>query len=61
MSQELLLSKDRAAFLLSISVGTLEGLIARGDLPVRRVGKRVLIPRAALEEFAQRDLEPARR
>ena len=55
MTSKLLLSKRDAAALLSISVRTLEYLLARKELPARRVGRRVLIPSAAIEKFASRD------
>ena len=49
----LLVPRQDAACILSISLRTLDYLIARGELPARRLGRRVLIPRRALEEFAQ--------
>jgi excisionase family DNA binding protein len=36
---------------LQISLATLERLIRRGELPVVRVGRRVLIRRRSLEAF----------
>ncbi len=54
-SEKILLSKKASASLLSLSVRNLEYRIARGELQVRRVGRRVLIPRAELERFARRD------
>ena len=51
----LLLSRRKAAAMLSISLRTLDYLIARKEIVVRRVGSRVLIPCAALENFARRD------
>jgi excisionase family DNA binding protein len=56
-TKPLLLSKHDAAILLSISLRTVENLIARRCLPVCRVGKRVLIPYAALEAFAKNNHE----
>ena len=53
--QKLLYGKAEAAKLLSISVRCLDYLIAQKDLDVRRIGARVLIPRAALLEFVRRD------
>lgn len=47
--------KDAAAQ-LSISVSTVEQLIAQGDLRVRRIGKRRLVPRQELEKLALRDV-----
>lgn len=50
----ILFSKKTAASLLSISVRKLEQLIQAKEIPVRRVGRRVLIRREALERFARR-------
>lgn len=51
----ILISKRDAARRLSVSARTLDNLIAGRELPVRRIGRRVLISRRALEEFAKRD------
>lgn len=48
----ILLSKRRAADVLGISLRTVDNLIATGQLSVARVGRRVLLPRKALERFA---------
>ncbi len=53
--EALLIARPEAARLLGVCLRTLDYLIERGELPVRRVGRRVLIPRAALEQFARRD------
>jgi excisionase family DNA binding protein len=55
MKSNILLSKKSVAGLLSICVRTLEKLIAAGELPVIRIGSRVMIPRNAVENFARRD------
>ena len=55
MNAKLLLSKREAAQALSISLRGLEYLISRKELVARRVGRRVLIPTAALEQFVRRD------
>jgi excisionase family DNA binding protein len=55
----LLLGKSEAAPFLGISVRTLDALIARGEIEVKRIGRRVLIPRAELERFAN-ELKEAR-
>jgi len=52
---KLLLDKKTAAASLSVSVRTLENLIRSKQLAARHVGRRCLIPRAALEAFARRD------
>ena len=49
----LLLSKQEAARLLGLSIRSLEHLISRKEIPVRRIGRRVLISRAAVESFAK--------
>lgn len=48
----ILLSRDDAAIALGLGRRTLDYLIARGELRVRRIGKRVLIPREELKRFA---------
>jgi excisionase family DNA binding protein len=53
--QPLLVSKRDAAAMLSLCVRTIDNLIATKELPARRVGKRVLIPFSALQQFARRD------
>jgi excisionase family DNA binding protein len=55
MSETILISKRDAAKALSISLRTLDNLISAKEITVRRVGRRCLIPRKALEEFARRD------
>jgi excisionase family DNA binding protein len=55
VSEQILISKRDAAKALSISLRTLDNLIAAKQLTVRRVGRRCLIPRTALEAFARRD------
>ena len=52
---KLLLSKKECATALSVSVLTIENLIARKELAIRRIGSRTLIPIAALEAFVRRD------
>ena len=52
---KLLLSRREAAELLSISQRSLDYLIARSILQVRRLGSRVLIPTEALQRFIRAD------
>lgn len=52
METKLLFSKREAAQRLSISIRTLENLLATKELEARRIGRRVLIPAAVLESFA---------
>jgi excisionase family DNA binding protein len=49
--QPLLISRREAATLLGLSLRTLDYLIARKELCVRKVGRRVLLPRRAVEKF----------
>jgi excisionase family DNA binding protein len=51
----LLYPRKEAAFQLGISVRAIDYLISRGELPVRRIGGRVLIAHQELEKFASRD------
>jgi excisionase family DNA binding protein len=55
VERRLLFSKREAAEMLNLSPRTLEMWIALGKLQVRRIGKRRLIERKALEKFASRD------
>jgi len=55
MSDRLLVSKRDAASLLSVSVRTIENLIAAKRLVARKLGRRTLIPRSAIEQLARRD------
>ena len=56
MSDKLLVSKRDAALLLSVSVRTIENLIAAKRLVARKLGRRTLIPRSAIEQLARRDV-----
>jgi len=49
----LFVSVDESGRLLSLSPWTIRDLIARGVLPARRLGTRVLISRRVLEELAE--------
>lgn len=51
--EQILVSRQDAARALSISVRSLDYLIAEGKVPVRKLGRRTLIPRSALERFAR--------
>lgn len=52
MPEQILLSKRQAAQVLSISVRTLDKLIQSRKFPVHKIGRRVLISRSAIEQFA---------
>jgi len=53
--QPLLYTKRDAATLLSLSLRTVDNLIARKELRTVRIGRRVLIPVAELNQFIKRD------
>ena len=57
---KLMYSKKEAAETLSVSVRTVEYLIAGGELASRRVGKRVLIPYQSLLQFTRQDHKTGR-
>lgn len=62
--EPILLDRKAAAAVLSISPRMLDYAIAQGRLKVRRIGKRVLVPRTEIERFARRDhprLSPTRK
>jgi len=52
---KLLVSREEAAQLLSISQRALDYLVASKRLPSRRIGGRVLIPMADLRKYARCD------
>jgi excisionase family DNA binding protein len=52
---KMLLSKKEFADAVGISVRTADNLIACKEIPVRRIGRRVLIPISEVEKFAKRD------
>ncbi|MDA8281341.1 MAG: helix-turn-helix domain-containing protein [Actinomycetota bacterium] len=51
IDRPLVLSVNDAAYLLDISRGLAYELVARGELPAIRLGRRIVIPRVALEEL----------
>jgi excisionase family DNA binding protein len=55
MHELILVGKREAARLLSVSLRTIDNLLARHELPYRRIGRRVLISSKALEQFVRRD------
>jgi hypothetical protein len=52
-TQRLLYDRRAAAGQLSISIRSLDYLIAQGQFSTRRVGKKVLIPHSELVRFAR--------
>jgi excisionase family DNA binding protein len=54
-SKKILVTKREAASALSVSVRTVENYVRSKELIARKIGRRTLIPLAALESFARRD------
>jgi excisionase family DNA binding protein len=54
-TEALTMSKLEAARMLGVSLRTVDRLIALKHLPVRRLGRRVLIPRSGLQSFLRSD------
>ncbi len=54
-SEPIAVTKRDAAQMLGVSLRTIDRLIALKELPVRRLGRRVLIARTSLENFLRRD------
>ena len=50
----LLLTQQQAALLLNVSIRTVRNLIRARKLPAKCIGRRVLIPTAAVEAFAKK-------
>lgn len=50
-----LVSKREAAALLGVCVRSIDNYVAAKELPCRRLGRRVLIPYAALVRFVRQD------
>jgi excisionase family DNA binding protein len=55
VTEKFLYTKREAARLLSISLRSIDYLIFSQQLPTRRIGRRVLVHRDAIEQFARRD------
>jgi hypothetical protein len=52
---KLLVSRKEAAGIVSLSLRSIDGLLASKQLPFRKIGNRTLIPLAALQKFARMD------
>jgi excisionase family DNA binding protein len=52
---KLLFSVQESAVVLGVSPRTIQNLISTGKLLAKRIGRRVVIHKSALEEFAHRD------
>jgi excisionase family DNA binding protein len=55
MQEQLALSRKDAAIALGVSLRTLDYLLASGELRGRRIGRRIVIPKVALEAFLRYD------
>jgi excisionase family DNA binding protein len=55
----LTLTVPQAAEVLGISRALAYELVARGELPALRLGRRVVVPRRALERFVDDEAPPA--
>jgi excisionase family DNA binding protein len=55
LTEKVLYTRNEAAHLLSVSIATLDRLIANKFLLVRRVGRRVLIHQGEIMKFARKD------
>jgi len=55
ITDKLLYTKREAAQLLSISLRSLDYLIVSQQLATRRIGRRVLVHRDSVEQFARTD------
>ena len=53
--QKLAYTKQEASSLLSISVRTIDNLIAQNELTVRRIGRRVIIPATSIAALLRCD------
>ena len=51
--EKLLLGRTEAAEALGLSPRSVDYLVAEGRLPSRKIGRRRLIPREAVERFAK--------
>jgi excisionase family DNA binding protein len=49
------MTKQEAAQMLGVSLSTIDRLIALRELHVRRLGRRVLIPRSSLDALMLKD------
>jgi excisionase family DNA binding protein len=56
MSQALLLSVREAARLLGVGRDTTYVLVRERRIPAVRVGRRILVPRAALERWIEKEI-----
>jgi predicted DNA-binding transcriptional regulator AlpA len=55
MQEQILLSRRDGAQLLGMSLRSIDYAIAQGFIRPRRIGRRVMLPRAELLRFASKD------
>jgi excisionase family DNA binding protein len=55
MYTKLMYTKDECSRLLSVSLRTIENLIANKQLTIRKIGRRVLVPHQVLMQFTRGD------
>ena len=60
MDQDLILTVEEAAGMLRISRGLAYEMVRTGRLPSIRLGRRLLVPRPALERMLEGDRQSAR-
>jgi excisionase family DNA binding protein len=48
-------SKNEAAQMLSVSLRTIDNLIAQKEITVRRIGRRVIVPATSITAFLRND------
>ena len=53
--EKILISKDAAAAMLSVSLRTIDNLVRAKELRPRRIGRRLLFTRTELERFSRGD------
>lgn len=59
MNEKTMMSRQQAADYMSIGLSSIDKMIARRDnpLPHIKVGRRVVIPKAALETWIEEEIE----
>ena len=55
VKRPIFVSKRETAFLLGVSLRSIDNFIASKELPCRRLGRRTLIPYSAIVAFSRRD------
>ncbi|MBB5331798.1 hypothetical protein [Tunturiibacter gelidoferens] len=52
---KLLYSRREASWSIGLSLRSLDGLVASGQLKTRKMGRRIMVPASELEKFALKD------